>query len=122
MEIYTYRIDVFDLGGSQLPDVTGFDVEATDGSIGKVDEATYEQASSCIVVDTGFWIFGKKRMIPAGMVQRIDPEAKKVFVNMTKDEVKAAPDYDAERHRQDEAGYHEEVGDYYERRRVSNDR
>jgi hypothetical protein len=117
MKIYTYRVDVLvpkASGGGQLPDVAGYDVEATDGSIGKVDEATYEESSSCLVVDTGFWIFGKKRMIPAGVVQRVDAEAKKIYVNMTKDEIKSAPDYDADRHHKDEAGYHEEVGDYYE--------
>jgi hypothetical protein len=114
MEIYTYRIDLFDLTGGQLPDVTGYDVEATDGSIGTIDEATYDEGSSCLVVDTGFWIFGKKRMIPAGVVQRVDPDAKKIFVNLTKDQVKSAPDFDVERHRQDESGYHTEVGNYYE--------
>ena len=46
------------------------------------------------MVDTGFWIFGKKRMIPAGVVRAIDVDEKKVFVAMTKDEIKGAPDYD----------------------------
>ena len=118
MEIYTYRIGVLTPQGSdadQIPDITGYDVEATDGSIGEVDEASFQDASSCLVVDTGFWIFGKKRMIPAGVVQRVDRDDKKVYVNMTKDQIKSAPDYDAEKHHQDEAGYHREVGDYYER-------
>jgi hypothetical protein len=118
MEIYTYRIGVVTLPLNQtnapLPDVTGYSVEATDGHIGKVDEATYAEGSSCLVVDTGFWIFGKKRMIPAGVVERIDPETKIVFVNMSKEQIKNAPDYDAEHHRNDETGYHKEVGDYYE--------
>jgi len=115
MDIYTYRIDVFaSPRGSRLPDVTGFDVEATDGHIGTVDEATAEDASSCLVVDTGFWIFGKKRMIPAGVVERVDTDEKKVYVSMTKDQIKDAPDYDADRHRLDEKGYHKEVGPYYE--------
>jgi len=105
MEIYEYR--------TELPDVTGYDVEATDGHISKVDEATNEPQSSCLVVDTGFWIFGKKRMIPAGVVQRIDPDEKKVFVGMTKDQIKEAPDYDADRHAADKSGCHKEVGDYY---------
>jgi hypothetical protein len=119
MEIYEYRMDVYapasgsDARASQLPDVTGYDVEATDGHIGKVDEATNEPQSSCLVVDTGFWIFGKKRMIPAGVVQRIDANEKKVFVGMTKDQIKDAPDYDADRHAADKTGYHKEVGDYY---------
>ena len=48
--------------------MTGFDVEAIDGSIGKIDESSFEADNSHIVVDTGFWIFGKKRLIPAGAV------------------------------------------------------
>ena len=120
MEIYTYRIVGYAPAGgtdaetTQLPDVTGYEVEATDGHIGKVDEATAEAGSSCLVVDTGFWIFGKKRMIPAGVVQRIDPDDKKVYVGMTKDQIKNAPDYDADKHAADETGYHKEVGDYYQ--------
>ena len=42
------------------------------------------------------------------------PEEKRVYVNMTKAEIKDAPDYDEDRHRMDEKGYHKEVGDYYE--------
>jgi hypothetical protein len=38
--------------------MVGFDAEATDGSIGKIDEATYDVGSSFVVVDTGPWIFG----------------------------------------------------------------
>jgi len=120
MEIYEYRLDVYapasggDTRASQLPDVTGYDVEATDGHLGKVDEATNEPQSSCLVVDTGFWIFGKKRMIPAGVIRAVDVDEKKVFVSMTKDEIKGAPDYDEEHHRRDEPGYHDEVGKYYD--------
>jgi hypothetical protein len=116
MEIYTYRIDVYGAGDevSQVPDVTGWDVEALDGHIGKVDEATYGDETSCLVVDTGFWIFGKKRMVPAGMVQRLDPDKRTVQLGMTKDQIKQAPDFDAERHQRDETGYHDEVGGYYQ--------
>ena len=46
------------------------------------------------MVDTGFWIFGKKRVIPAGVVVGMDHEARTVIVSMSKDQVKAAPDYD----------------------------
>ena len=40
--------------------LVGYEVEAADGGIGKVDGATNEVGSSYIVVDTGPWIFGKK--------------------------------------------------------------
>src|SRR3954470_6291952 len=86
----------------QGTDVTGFDVEATDGSLGKVDKATYETDGSYLVVDTGWWIFGKKRMVPAGLVDRVDPDARKVYLRVSKDEVKNAPDYDPDRKFEDE--------------------
>ena len=56
------RSDLFTFRDERLArtDVTGFEVEATDGGIGKVDEATNEVGSSYLVVDTGPWIFGKK--------------------------------------------------------------
>ena len=63
-ELWTYV--EFDVVEPRALDLTGWDVEAQDGHLGKIDEATYEVGRSYIVVDTGFWIFGKKRMIPAG--------------------------------------------------------
>ena len=75
-------------------DLSGFGVEALDGSIGKVDAVSHEIDSSLIVVDTGPWIFGKKVMLPAGVIDRIDYEGEKVFVHRTKDEIKHAPEYD----------------------------
>ena len=80
-------------------DLTGFDVEATDGSIGKIDESSAEAGSAYLVVDTGFWIFGKKRLVPAGVVDRVDRQNEKVFLRLTKDQVKNAPDFE-ETHRQ----------------------
>src|SRR5262245_55440570 len=75
-------------------DVISFGVEAIDGSIGKVDQASYETDGSLIVVDTGPWIFGKKVMLPAGVIDRIDYEDEKIYVHRTKDEIKHAPEYD----------------------------
>ena len=91
-------------------DLTGFKIEATDGSIGKIDEATYDIGSSYVIVDTGPWIFGKKVMLPAGVVQRVDPENETVFVNRTKDEIKSAPEFDDTIA---DAEYRSSLGDYY---------
>ena len=74
--------------------VVGYEVEALDGSIGKVDDATYDAGAAYIVVDTGPWIFGKKVMLPAGTIQRADHENEKVFVNRTKDQIKDAPEFE----------------------------
>jgi hypothetical protein len=92
MDLWTYST----IETSRQLDLTGFDVEATDGSIGKVDEATYEAGRSALVVDTGFWIFGKKRVLPAGVINRIDTDDRKVYVRMSKEQIKNAPDWDAE--------------------------
>jgi hypothetical protein len=92
-------------------DLTGFDVEAADGSIGKVDEATQDVGESYIVVDTGVWIFGKKVLLPAGTVERVDRDEDKVYVDRTKDEIENAPEFDKDHYR--EGGYRSTVGDYY---------
>ena len=92
-------------------DVSGFDVEAIDGSIGKVDDATSEIGSSYLVVDTGPWIFGKKVMLPAGVVKTIDTAEEKVFVNRTKDEIKNAPEFDEAMTGDDT--YRGQLGSYY---------
>ena len=99
MSVWDYRTS--DLA-SQTRDITGYDVHATDGDIGKVDEATSETGGSYLVVDTGFWIFGKKRMLPAGVVDRVDRDQRVVFVNRTKDEIKDAPDWDPDRYTTDD--------------------
>jgi hypothetical protein len=80
-----------DTARSQTTDLVGFQVVATDGAIGNIDAATHDVGGSYIVVDTGVWIFGKKRMLPAGIIDRIDYNDRKVSVNLTKDEIRQAP-------------------------------
>jgi hypothetical protein len=93
-------------------DVTGYSVEATDGGIGKVDEATYEVGGSYVIVDTGPWIFGKKVLLPGALIDRIDPDSETVFVSRTKDEIKNAPEYDEQRGFADDE-YRGRLGGYY---------
>ena len=110
MDVWTYPEGV--LGADASPrNVVDYGVEAEDGSIGKVDDATYEVGSSYLVVDTGPWIFGKKVMLPAGVIRDVDHDAEKIFVDRTKDEIKNAPEYD-DSMTQDE-GYRTRLGSYY---------
>jgi hypothetical protein len=108
-DVWTYRGEsgVGTIGS----DIAGFEVEATDGSIGKVDEATSDVGASYIVVDTGPWIFGKKVMLPAGVVQRVDRAQECVYLNRTKEEIKNAPEFD-ESLMEDES-YRNRLGSYY---------
>jgi hypothetical protein len=94
-------------------DVTGFEVVAADGSIGKVDESINESGGSYLLVDTGVWIFGKKVILPAGLVERVDRDEEKLYVAPAKDEIKQAPELD------DDASedYRSAVSDYYLGRR-----
>jgi hypothetical protein len=90
-------------------DVVGFEVQATDGYVGTVSDATDEVAASYIVVDTR----GTKVIIPAGLITRIDAGGARVFVGLTKEQVENAPELDEVRAR--EAAYREELGGYYGR-------
>ena len=109
-DIWTYRDQT--VGGL---DLIGYSVEATDGSIGKIDDATNEVGASYIVVDTGPWIFGKHVLLPAGVIDRVDRDSENVYVNLSKEEIKNSPEWDDERG-VDET-YRSEVGSYYTTRR-----
>ena len=109
MSTWTYR----DSLATGRRDLVGYKVEAADGSIGKIDEASEEAGAAYVVVDTGPWIFGKKVMLPAGTINRIDHAEKKVYLDRTKDQVKDSPEYDEDAHRRPE--YRDEVGSYYDR-------
>ena len=91
-------------------DLTGYSIAAVDGEIGHVDRANNETSASYLVVDTGPWIFGRKVMLPAGVVERIDTAQKKVYVDRTKDQIKDAPEYDE---LDDDTAYRERIGNYY---------
>ena len=105
-DIWRYRDVTF-----TARNVAGYHVEALDGGIGKVDDATDDSAVSYLIVDTGPWIFGKKVMLPAGVIDRVDHDDEKIFVHRTKDEIKNAPEFDEARYRDD--AYRGELGTYY---------
>src|SRR5689334_14458446 len=115
--IWLWSIELFpdDAQGDSatLPDLKGYDVAATDDdSVGKVEEVvTDNDGRTYLVVDTGFWIFGKKRMIPAGAVASIDTDNRRVELSLSKNEIKQAPDYNAQLRNETEERKHQE--DYY---------
>lgn len=112
IEMWVFSVDSgIGFDPTQGVDVTGFGVEATDGSIGKIDEATYEADAHGLVVDTGPWIFGKKVVLPAGVIERVDSEDEKVYVNRTKDQIKDSPRFGETELDSQARG---EVGNYYD--------
>ncbi|MGH8927213.1 MAG: PRC-barrel domain containing protein [Acidimicrobiia bacterium] len=107
-DIWTYR--------TTMPPTTagiqGFAVEALDGSIGHVDGSTNEAGTGYLVVDTGPWIFGTKVLIPGGAIVDVDLVDERVYLDLTKEQIKNAPEYlpDAD---PDET-YLGRLGTYYE--------
>src|SRR3546814_13991462 len=61
--------------------------------------------------DLGPWIFGKKVMLPAGVVRDVDHDDEKIFVNRTKDQIKNATEFDDSLTRDEE--YRGRLGSYY---------
>ncbi|MFE3454348.1 PRC-barrel domain-containing protein [Nonomuraea sp. NPDC059194] len=111
MELWNYRPDVYDR--NQSLDLVGYHVQATDGKIGSIDEATYEVGESYVIVDTGPWIFGKKVLLPGLVITRIDPQERNVYVSRTKEEIKNAPEFDEGAFK--EPAYRQRLGEYYGR-------
>jgi hypothetical protein len=70
------------------------------------------------VVDTGPWIIGRKVMLPAGVVKRIDPVEKKVYVDRTTAQIKDAPEADEFA---DDTGYRDRLASYYSETYVPRD-
>ena len=79
--------------GWAAADIVGFDVIALDGKVGAVDETLYNRRANGIVVDTGPWIFGRKVLLPAGMITGIDTAEGKVWVETTKEQAKSSPEF-----------------------------
>jgi hypothetical protein len=92
-------------------DLTGFRVEAADGSIGKVDQTSHDDDAGYIVVDTGTWIFGRKVLLPAALIDRVDRDDEAVYVNRTKDEIERAPEFDENQYRDE--NYRTAIAAYY---------
>jgi uncharacterized protein YrrD len=103
-------------------DITGYDIQAKDDSIGHVQDFIFDDESWTIrylVIDTlNWWPGGKKVLVATRWIDRIDWEQRKVFTALTRDGVKGSPQYDegALLDRQYEEQLHEahERGGYWE--------
>src|SRR5438132_7616758 len=72
-DIWSYRQETW-----ATSSIEGYDVTALDGHIGTVDAATVDMDPSCIVVQTGAWIFGKQVLLPLGVIESVDDQAREV--------------------------------------------
>ncbi len=72
-------------------EVTNYDIEATDGTIGHVTGFLVDDRPWVIrdlVVTTGLWFMSKEVLIPTEAIERIEHTESKVYVRLSKDEIR----------------------------------
>lgn len=78
--------------------VTGYHIEAGDGSIGHIDDFIFDDMSWAIryfVIDPRNWLpGGKKVLIATYWIVRFDWMERKAFITLTRDAIKNSPPYD----------------------------
>ena len=95
-------------------DLKGFDIVATDGKIGDVEQFYFDDerwAVRYIVVNTGNWLSGRQVLISPFSVVKIDRENSLLQVDLTQSQVENSPNIDTHKpvSRQMEASH----SDYY---------
>lgn len=77
--------------------VTGYQIEASDGSIGHVQDFVFDDTHGAIrdlVVDTrNGWPGGRKVLIGIAWADRIDWATQKMLVKLTRAQVQARPEF-----------------------------
>ncbi|NLD53298.1 MAG: PRC-barrel domain containing protein [Burkholderiaceae bacterium] len=78
--------------------VTGYDIQASDGSIGHVQDFVFDDESWAIrymVIDTvNWWPGGRKVLVSTRWIDRIDWAERAVHTSLTREGVKRSPEYD----------------------------
>ncbi len=75
----------------------GYDIEATDGSIGHAEDFLFDDQSwqiSHLVIDTRNWWPGKKVLVSPLWISDIQWDAARVVMDLTREAIKASPEYD----------------------------
>ena len=95
-------------------DTTGYDVQASDGTLGTVSDLLFDDASWTVrwlVVETGNWWADHRVLIPASALGHPDTTARTFPVNLTTAQVKGSPDVDT--HRPVSRQFESSAYDYY---------
>jgi len=80
-------------------DVSGRNLQATDGEIGHVEDFIIDDDTWAIryfIIDTRNWWPGKKILISPQWIERVSWSESKVFVNLTRETIKRSPEYTEE--------------------------
>lgn len=77
-------------------DVAGHEAMASDGAIGSVQSFVFDDESWSIrylILNTGNWLPGKRVLLSPKRIQRISWPAHEVYLDMTRQEINASPEY-----------------------------
>ena len=77
-------------------EVIGYEIGATDGVIGSVENFVFDDHDWAIrkmVVDSSNWLPGKAVLISPGQIERVSWSEQKVMVKVTRKTVEASPEY-----------------------------
>lgn len=78
-------------------EVRTYKIHALDGDMGRVDDFLFEDEDWSIrylVVDTRTWLRGKSVLVSPGWIGSIQWDEKKVYVDLTREAIRGAPEYD----------------------------
>lgn len=78
-------------------DVMGYYIHATDGDLGHVEDFLVDAetwAIRYIIVDTRNWLPGRHVLVSPEWIQRVSWEESKVYVDLSKRHIEAAPEFD----------------------------
>ncbi len=95
-------------------EVTGYDIHATDGDIGEVEDFIIDDVTwkiHFLIVETGNWFSGKKVLISPQWIKDVKWHEQEVTINHSKDDVKNSPEYDSSQPIND--SYEHSLNDYY---------
>jgi uncharacterized protein YrrD len=80
-------------------DVSGHDIQATDGQIGHVEDFIIDDETWAIrylIIDTRNWWPGEKVLISPRWIERVSWSEAKVFVNLPRETIRQSPEYTEE--------------------------
>ncbi len=95
-------------------DLKGYDIIASDGEIGSIEEFYFDDASLVVrylVANTGSWLTGKQNLISPQAITHLDRENRNIHVNLTKEQVTKSPGID--KHQPISRQVEKLVSDYY---------
>ncbi|SPF53359.1 PRC-barrel domain protein [Candidatus Desulfosporosinus infrequens] len=77
-------------------DVSSYDIQATDGEIGHVEDFVIDDETWTIrylIIDTRNWWPGKKVLVSPRWIESVSWNETKVFVNLLRETIKQSPEY-----------------------------